>query len=99
MYDPKITVYIKDKQTSLVSYTFIYEVSVCARFKGYYSIANTAYYSTKKELLNIVESFYKNSHIEITCELYSAPLKWLIENGFSIYTKPEKKKHIKKIIE
>jgi len=93
------TVYIKGKLTALISHTFIYEVSICARFKGYYSIANTTHFSSVNEIANIVESFYKNPYTEITCELYSAPLSWLIENGFTIYIKPEKKKRVKKIIE
>lgn len=90
-------VYLKNKQVLLISNTFIYEVSICARFKGYYSISNTVYFSYVKEIPNIVESFYKNRYTEITCELYSAPLGWLIDSGYNIYIKPEKRKQIKKL--
>ena len=85
-------VYKKDKQIILPSKTkeFVYVVTVEIHYPNYYSVANTRYYSSLKEIPNIVPSFFKNLHTEICCELYSAPLEWLLDNDFSIYIKPKK---------
>jgi len=89
-------VYIKNKRTVFIEDTFIYEVTICAYFPNYFSVVNTTYFSCKHEIPFIVESFWKNPHTEICCELYAAPLNWLLDNGFTVYIKPEKKRITKK---
>jgi len=75
---------------------FVYEVSVYCRYKNYFSLVNKKYYSSPKEIPGTIGSFYKNPHTEICCEIFSAPLEWLIDNEYVKYTKPDKKKRINK---
>lgn len=95
----EIDVYKKDKLIVIgtKSKTFVYEVTVNIYYPNYYSIGNTKHFSSKTYIPNYVESFFKNPHTEICCELYSAPLDWLLDNDFSIYIK-QKKIRKKKVI-
>lgn len=76
---------------------FVYEVSVYCRYKNYFSLINKKYYSAHIEIPGTIGSFYKNPHTEICCELFSAPLQWLIDNQYLRYTKPDKKKRTNKL--
>lgn len=91
-------VYIKDKQSALINKCgqFIYEVLVYVRFENIFNLANHQLFSSDKEIKNIVSPVYISPHIEIQCYLYSAPKRWLIDNNFILYVKPEKKKRILK---
>lgn len=92
-------VYIKNGLTVIADKTnlFVYEVSVYCRYKNYFSLINKKYYSAPNEIPGTVSSFYKNPHTEICCELFSAPLQWLIDNQYQRYVKPDKKKCMNKL--
>lgn len=94
-------IYIKDNQTVLVDSDnlFTYESCTYLYHKNYFSICNSKYFSSPKEIEGVVSSFWKNSHMEICSELFSAPEQWLIENNYIRYikTKPDKKTKTKKI--
>lgn len=96
MNDKKV-LYVKGKQSALIACQFVYETHVYLRYKGYFSLVNSKYFSCNKEIENIVESFRINSHVEICTELYAAPKKWLIDNGYVEYQKPIKITRSKKI--
>lgn len=89
--------YIKNGQTVLVDLLdyFVYETSMYLYYKNYFSLINKKYFSSNKEIQGVVSSFWKNSHIQICSELFSAPETWLIDNGYIKYVKPVK---IKKLI-
>lgn len=76
--------YLKNKECVLINPNndFLYEVFVFVHFKGQTSLANHKYFVSKKEIKNIVTSYYINKNIEIVCELYSAPKNWLENNDF-----------------
>lgn len=74
---------------------FIYEVSIHCSFKNYFCVANSEMYVSDIEIKNIVKRFKIDNNITIVCELYSAPLWWLIEEGYVKYVKPIKKVKIK----
>lgn len=87
MSDKKQKEYIK-KQELIVSNNlsiFIYEVSVYIHFKNLFFLANSKMYSSKVPITNIVQDYWKNKHIQICCNLYSAPEKWLLENDYKEY--------------
>lgn len=86
-------IYVKNKQAIAVDLTnlFVYEVSVYARNKNYFSLIKKHYYSAPYEIPGTVSSFYKNPYTEICCDLYAAPLQWLLDNDFVKYQKPDKK--------
>lgn len=100
---PKIKVeyktYVKGGQTVIAdpSNSFVYETSVYLVNKGYYSLCNKKYFSSKNYIEGVVSSFNKTRHIQICSELFSAPEQWLIDNEFIRYIKPEKVKRIKTI--
>lgn len=85
-------IYIKDDLTILVepSGLFVYETSVYLYYKDYFALCNQKYFSSSREINGVVESFWKTPHIQICSELFAAPEQWLIDNGFTRYTKPEK---------
>ncbi len=70
---------------------FIYELSVNVFHKNYYFVANTKYFSS---LINlpVVESYKVNKNIEISCYLHAAPIDWLINNDFVVYSRQIKKR-------
>lgn len=82
-------IYIKGDQSILVNddNKFVYESSVYMYYKNRVSLVKKKYYSSNKEIEGIIESFFKTPHIQLCSELYSAPKKWLEENGFSEYKK------------
>jgi hypothetical protein len=84
--------YIKDDLTILVepSGLFVYESSVYLYHKDYFALCNQKYFSNPREINGVVESFWKTPHIQICSELFAAPEQWLIDNGFTRYTKPKK---------
>lgn len=92
----KSDVYVKDNQSCLLDDCgrFIYEVFVFVQFENVYNLANHRYFTSNKEILNIVRSFKINPYITIECDLYSAPKSWIENNNFILYRKPEKKKRI-----
>jgi hypothetical protein len=91
-------IYVKEGQVALVDNCnrFVYEVFVFVQHKNIFSTANHKYFSSEKEIKNIVSIYQHDEYIQTCCDLYSAPLKWLIENDFTLYVKPEKKKRIYK---
>jgi len=75
---------------------FIYEVSVYVKYQNIYSMVNHKYFSSDKEIVTFIDKVVINQFTTIYCELYSAPKEWIIENEFTLYIKPEKKKRVKK---
>jgi hypothetical protein len=98
---PEYTTYIKNGQTVLVdsSHLFVYQTCVYAFYKGYFSLCNSQFYSCHKEIQGVVGSFFKTPHIQICSELFAAPEKWLIDNEYVIYSRPEKISKVKHNIE
>ena len=88
------TLYVKDKQTVLVDTSFIYETCVYLYHKGYFSLINSKFYSSPKEINGVVESFFIKKNVEICSELFAAPEQWLIDNQFTRYVKPTKMKKV-----
>lgn len=92
-------IYIKNGQSVMVdsSNLFVYETSVYLYYKRYFSLINKKYFSSIKEIDGVVGSFWKSKHIQICSELFSAPEKWLIDNGYILYQnlKDEKNKKLK----
>ena len=89
-----IIYYKKDtKETALVRHIFIYEVCINLYYKNYFSQIKNEIYSSPKPI-NFVPNVFINKHTQITCELYAAPLDWLVDNNFKIWVKPEKPKRI-----
>lgn len=88
------TVYEKDNQFIYVDdcNRFIYERYIFVRFENLFSTADYQRYSSDVEIKGIIKHIYIGSYIEIVSELISAPLRWLIDNDFVVYVKPEKKK-------
>lgn len=86
-------IYIKDDESALVDSCgrFIYEVCVFVRYENIYNIANHKWFTSEKEIPNIIRSLQISPFIEVQCHLYSAPKRWLIDNGFDIYVPKEKK--------
>lgn len=76
---------------------FVYQTHVYLYHKNYFSLIKNVYYSSSIEIKGVVGSFFKNKHIQIVSELYSAPEFWIKENDFKLYVPPEKIKRIKKI--
>jgi hypothetical protein len=86
--------YIKDNKTVKLDSCnrFIYEVTVNACYNDIFSMIDHRYFSSNEEILNVIDSFYITPNMEICCELYSAPLNWLVENDYTLYIETEKKK-------
>jgi len=74
---------------------FIYEVSVHVIFNGVFILVNSTLYASKTEILNTIETYPINKHIELCCSIYAAPKNWLIDNNFVPYIKKVKIKKIK----
>ena len=75
---------------------FVYYCKICYHSSNIYSVINSIYYSSDKFIPKIVESYFINKNLENTCELFSAPKKWLIENNYDVISKPKKNK-LKKV--
>ena len=86
-YKEEREVYIKDDEVVYEGNTFIYEVSVYSYFKNYFSLMNTTLYESPVFIKNVTRSFFVNKYTEICCELYQAPLEYLIKNNYESQTK------------
>lgn len=75
---------------------FIYEVTVYVKYENICNMANHKYFSSNTEIPKVVEEYNLDNNITIYCELIYAPKRWLIDNGYQLYVKPEKKKRKKK---
>lgn len=91
-------IYVKGTDAVLISKVnlFIYEVSVYCRYKHYFGLMDSEFYSSSDVIENVVWNYYKDGHTEIRCDFIAAPLTWLLSNGYTKYVKPDKKKIIKK---
>jgi hypothetical protein len=91
--------YIKDKQIILVDLdnVFVYEVTKFCYYDKYFALSGKKYFESIKEIQGVVGSFFKTPNLQICCELFSAPEKWLKENGFQEYHRPIKVKKVPKI--
>lgn len=96
-------VYAKDKNFIFVDKCnrFVYERLIFVNFNGVFSMVKHDFYYTFQEIKNVVEYFKVSEYIDIECRLYSAPKRWIIDNDYTPYIKPEKKKrkYTKKIKE
>lgn len=70
---------------------FIYEVVVTVNLEGFFSTPLIKYFSSDR-FLKVVTPIKLSKFTQIETELYSAPLKWLEENDYTLYVKPIKKK-------
>lgn len=75
---------------------FIYEVTLYVFFENICNQVQHKYFSSEKEIPKIVSEFNINNNMVVYTELIYAPKRWLIENDYQLYVKPEKKKRIKK---
>lgn len=73
---------IKGDEVVFVGNSFIYEVSVFTYYENYFSLVNSTLYESPIFINNIIRSFFINKYTEICCDLYQAPLSYLIENGY-----------------
>lgn len=85
-------VYIKEDEVVFVGDTFIYEVSVFNYYKNYFSLVNSALYESPIFIEKTIRSFFVNKYTEICCELYQAPLEYLIENGYEPQTEENQRR-------
>ena len=76
---------------------FIYEVSVWANYPQYFCKVNSQLYTSPKEIKNYCKTFYKSPNVQISCTLMAAPERWLSNNGFKLWVKPEKKTKPRKV--
>lgn len=85
--------YEKSGKIIYSSLEYVYEVTVNAYTKFYFSQINSKIY-TSKNLLPFVESYFPNKHVEIACELIGAPLDYLLSEGYKEfnYIKHKRKK-------
>jgi hypothetical protein len=74
---------------------FIYEVAIIVTFDNFLSTPLIKYFSSDK-YLEVVSEIKLNKYTIMEIELYSAPLRWLLDNNYIPYKKPEKKKRILK---
>ncbi len=86
------TVYIKGDSALLVSDRFTYEVTVSCYYENYYCITNSTMFESDKFIENLVPSYFINKHIQISNELYSAPLEYIDEEGYKQEVIPQKSK-------
>jgi hypothetical protein len=88
------TVYYKDNNFVYVDKCnrFTYDVYVSIQYGNIFSTPQQYRFASDVEIKNIVKYFKIDKYIDIECFMYSAPLRWLIDNGFAVYIKPEKKK-------
>ena len=61
---------------------FIYEVFIFVKYQNIYSLHGHKYFSSEKEITNVIDIFHVSNHISVECALYSAPLYWLKQNNF-----------------
>ena len=96
---PKEEIYVKGNEAVLINKgnIFMYEVSVYCHYKSYFGIVESKWYTCNQEIPNIISNFKRDSHTEITCCLFSAPLPWLLNNDYIKYVKPDKKLIIKTV--
>lgn len=94
----KPIIYVKDNISALIDENnkFIYEVSIFISYKNIYHLHSTELFSSDIEIKSIIESYNIDKNITINCKLYAAPKEWLVNNKFTIWSKPEKKKRKKK---
>ena len=85
----KDNVYVKEDESALINTCgqFVYEVSMFVNYEGIYSLANHTYYYSDKYIKNIIKIKQISKYIEIHCDLFSAPEKWLNENNFILQEK------------
>ena len=88
----KSKVYVKGDESALINYSgqFVYEVSVYINFQDTLSLARHSLFYSDKPIDKIVRFFKYSKYIEVFCDLYSAPEKWLLDNEFVLFVKPEK---------
>ena len=87
-------IYVKEGRTVFMDNCnrFIYEVFVFVQHKNIFSTVNHKFFSSEKEIKKVIENYKVTENITINCELYSAPIRWLLDNDYDLYVKPEKKK-------
>jgi hypothetical protein len=81
--------YCKDKQGVEEGQEFIYEVLVYVKYDNFLSLADRKYFRSTRPL-KVVSNFKYSKYIEVECELFSAPLKYLLDNNYTIFTKKQK---------
>lgn len=79
-------VYIKDEDVVIVGNIFTYEVSVFVYYDNYVCLVNTTLYESPIFIEKTIRSFFINPHTEIRCELYEAPLEFLLKENYESQT-------------
>ena len=85
------SIYVKEDNSLLVSDRFTYEVTVNCYYENYYCIVNTTMFESDVLVEKMVESYFLNKHVQISCELFSAPINYIKEEGYKLWVKPPKK--------
>ncbi len=85
------SVYVKEDSSLLESDKYVYEVTICCYYENYYCIANTTMFESSILVEKMVESYFLNKHVQISCELFSAPMEYIIEEGYKLWVEPPKK--------
>ena len=83
--------YVKNGLSVISFDRFVYVSELFGYYEGSFSLLKKEYFVADKEIPNVVSSFWKTKNLQICGELYAAPEKWLIENGWEKYSPPIKK--------
>ena len=83
--------YEKNGDVVYVAKEYVYEVTVNAYTKQYFMQVDSRIYFSKV-LLNHVESYFPNKHVEVACELIGAPLEYLEAEDFKVFNYVKKKR-------
>ena len=75
---------------------FVYDVYVCVQYDNIFSTAQHNVYSSDVEIPGIVEYLEINKYISVECIMRSAPIRWLIDNDYTVYIPPIKGKMLYK---
>ena len=92
-------VYTNGKECVTISHNnkFLYRVVANVQYENIYCTVQTKYFESDIKI-DYIDTVFLNKRITINCYLDSAPKKYIDENRFKLYIKPEKKKRIKKQI-
>lgn len=86
-------IYVKRDSSLLISNKFVYEVTVSCHYENYFCIVNTTMFESETIIEKIVESYFISKHIQVSCELFSAPIEYIKDEGYKLWVKPPKKPH------
>lgn len=71
---------------------FVYETCIYVYHNNLFGLVNSELHTSSNPIPGIVSSYWKTRNIQICCSLYSAPEKWLQDNGYKRYVFNKKKR-------